>query len=596
MPIDFSTRGPGWPRPFFVTLLQGLGLGILLGLGLVACSEEKSPAPEPLAPELSTEARIKRMIASEELVQKLTPKLRALGASMVRGSRDDLPEALAEEASVAPWEGLEPAHRWTSASFGTLAASFQNGSFEMHTTFEGVRRGEDGAIVGVTAKQKLIWKKSDDTEGGWKLVKWEPLDFATDESPQALFEEVLNRVIPDTDALATAQTSYQEEVLRKTFAGETAKVGRFQVTSSPDIESGQQYPTVSVMDYDSDGHEDFFLSARWVPPQLFRNRGDGTYEEVAAQSGLTVDSHVTAAVFADFDNDGDPDALLGRSFEPTQYYRNDEGRFTDVTATATDLGTLFVVSSMAVADVNGDGLLDVYLSTYNNPIARVKDINPGVLSREQVRKFAHILRTDSAPFLNERGFPNVLLMNRGGGRLERAGGEVVELWRKSYQPLWFDADNDGDEDLYVCNDFGPDSYLRNDTPRGAADPVLVDAFAEVFPDGKMAYGMGASCGDYDNDGDLDLFVSNMYSKAGNRIVPAFENTDPRILAAARGNFLYRNDGGLFQLVNEADAPETKVGWAFGGQFADFNNDGWQDLYVPSGLYTAPKEVATEVDL
>ena len=112
----------------------------------------------------------------------------------------------------------------------------------------------------------------------------------------------------------------------------------------------------------------------------------------------------------------------------------------------------------------------------------------------------------------------------------------------------------------------------------------------------MAFGMGASVGDYDNDGDLDLFISNMYSKAGNRIVPAIGDTDPRIIVAARGNFLYRNDGGVFKQVAEADAPETKVGWAFGGQFADFNNDGWLDLYVPSGLYTAPKEVATQVDL
>lgn len=591
MPIDFSSRRARCPRYFQATLLQVLGTGLLITLGLISCSEEKAPEPG-----LSAEDRIQQMIASEELLQKLTPNLRALGASMVSGSRENLPEAVAGEAAVAPWKELDPSHRWTSASFGTLAASFQGAGFEMKTKFEGVRRGDDGAIVGVTAKQKLLWEKSDDTEGGWNLVKWEPLEFATDESPQPLFEEVLDRLIPDAAALATARKSYQEEVLRKTIAGETAIVGRFRVTSSPDIESGQQYPTVSVIDFDSDGHEDFFLSARWVAPQLFRNRGDGTYEEVAAQSGLTVDSHVTCAVFADFDNDGDPDALLGRSFEPTLYYRNDGGRFTDVTATATDLGNLLVVSSMAVSDVNGDGLLDVYLSTYNTPIASVNDINPGILSPSQLRKFAHFLRTDSAPFLNERGFPNVLLMNRGGGRLERAGGEVVELYRKSYQPLWFDADNDGDEDLYVCNDFGPDSYLRNDTPLGATDPVLVDAFAEVFPDVKMAYGMGASCGDYDNDGDLDLFVTNMYSKAGNRIVPTFENTDPRILVAARGNFLYRNDNGIFRLVNEADAPETKVGWAFGGQFADFNNDGWLDLYVPSGFYTAPKEVATEVDL
>ncbi len=575
-----------------VVLLPGhLSAGFFLALGFASCSEEKSALKE-----ISNVDRIKEMVATEELVQQLTPNLRALGAAMVNGTRAGLPAAIAEGPSKPPWQDLDPNHRWTSASFGTLTASFQGTGFLMKTKFEGVRRGQDGSIVGISAKQKLHWQKDGDIEGGWKLVKWEPLDFHTDQSPRPLFEEVLDQVITDPSALKTARTSFQEEVLRKTFAGETAEVGRFKVTSSPDVESGQQYPAVSVMDFDSDGHEDFFLSARWVRPQLFRNRGDGTYEEVAEARGLEVDSHVTCAVFADFDNDGDPDALLGRSFERALYYRNEGGHFIDVTDIDGDLGQLLVVSSMAVSDVNGDGLLDVYLSTYNTPIGHIKDLKPGILSPRQTERFIHYLKTDSLPFLNERGFPNVLLMNRGNGRLERAGGEVVELYRKSYQPLWFDADGDGDDDLYVCNDFGPDTFLRNDTPKGAKAPVLVEAFDEVFPDMKMAYGMGASLGDYDNDGDLDLFISNMYSKAGNRIVPTFENTDPRIIVAARGNFLYQNQGGVFRLVNEADAPETKVGWAFGGQFADFNNDGWLDLYIPSGFYTAPREVATEVDL
>ena len=564
-------------------------LGLLMCVCLIGCSEKKTPLPEDFS-----DARIQRMIESEEMVLKLTPKLRALGASIVSGSRGDLPEAVAGEASIPPWNNLEPTHRWINASFGTLSAEFKDGGFLMKTKFEGVRRGEDGTIVGVMAKQKFVWKKKEGTEDQWKLVKWLPLTFETDESPQPLFEEVLDQAIPDQKARAKARKSYHEEVLRKTIAGESAIVGRFKIKLPPDMESTYQYPTVSVVDYDGDGREDFFLSARWVAPQLFRNLGDGTYKDVTAEAGLMPDSYVNTAVFADFDNDGDPDALLGRSYEPTLYYRNDGGRFTDVTATLTDLGKQYLVSAMAVSDVNGDGLLDVYLSTYS-PVANIDNLKHKLLSPEQVKKLDEAFQ-DSTPFLNERGVANVLLMNRGGGRLERAGGDVVKLWRKSYQPLWFDADNDGDDDLYVCNDFGPDTFLRNDTPRGAAEPILVDKFTEVFPDGVMAFGMGASVGDYDNDGDLDLFVSNMYSKAGNRIVPAIGKSDPRILVAARGNFLYRNDGGVFRQAANSDAPETKVGWAFGGQFADFNNDGLLDLYVPSGLYTAPKEVATEVDL
>ncbi|MFT6794839.1 MAG: hypothetical protein ACJAR1_002855 [Rubritalea sp.] len=565
-------------------------ISILMCSFLIGCSEKKVESAKESPDEL-----IQRMIKSEELILKLSPKLKALGVSMLNGSRENLPSAVASEASKAPWKGLEPTHRWTAASFGTLSAEFKDGNFLMKTKFEGVRQGDDGSIVGVKAEQKMVWTKKADSEDEWILTKWEPLEFETDDSPQTLFEEVLDKVIPDPMARKIARHSYQEEVLRKYFAGEPIVAGKFNVGIPPDIESTYQYTTVSVVDYDGDGNEDLFLSSRWVEPQLFRNLGDGTFEDVTARSGLKGGGFVNFALFADFDNDGDPDALFGRGLGPALYYRNDDGKFTDVTNSATDLGKQYFISSAAVSDVNGDGLLDVYLSTYNPNADFGPDWMDKFLPPEEAKAYREVSKT-ALPFLNETGMANVLLMNRGEGRLERTGGEIVKIWRKSYQPLWFDADNDGDEDLYVCNDFGPDSFLRNDTPRGAKDPIFVDSFAETFPGGKMAFGMGASVGDYDNDGDLDLFVSNMYSKAGNRIVPAIGKSDLRILVAARGNFLYRNDGGVFNQVAKTDAAETKVGWAFGGQFADFNNDGWLDLYVPSGLYSAPKEAATEVDL
>ena len=121
----------------------------------------------------------------------------------------------------------------------------------------------------------------------------------------------MSRTIADSVARSIARHSYQTEVLSNYFAGNPILVGRYQATNPPDIESSYQYPTVSVVDYDGDGKEDIFLSARWVSPQMFRNPGDSTFADVTEAVGLRCDGMVNFAVFADFDNDGDPDTLLG---------------------------------------------------------------------------------------------------------------------------------------------------------------------------------------------------------------------------------------------------------------------------------------------
>ncbi len=521
------------------------------------------------APASPDDAAAERIVRSEELVQQLTSPLRVLARSLVDGG-------------------------WRDAGFGFLAASFEGDStFITKTKFEGVRTDAAGGLVGIAAKHQLTWRRSGD--GGWNLAAWEPVETHRDRSPAPYFEEVLDVALPDWIARDQARRSAQEELTVTALSEKRLDVAKPEYADLADMESSYQFPSVSVVDFDGDGHDDLCVTSRWTAPQLLRNLGDGTFKDVARNVGLDVENCVNTVLFADFDNDGDPDALLGRSIEPTLYFRNDGGRFREVTDELSDLGRQFFVSSMAAADVNRDGLLDVYLSTYSPGTDALPIWKERYLTPDQAEGL-DALQSRAHPYFDDRGTPNVLLINRGDGRLERAGGEAVELWRKSYQPLWFDADSDGDDDLYICNDFAPDTFLRNDTPPGAPEPVLVDAFAEFFPDGEMAFGMGASAADFDRDGDLDLFVSNMYSKAGNRIAAAAGHVDPRILVAARGNFLYRNDGGTFHQVANADAPETKVGWAFGGQFADFDNDGLTDLYVPSGYYTAPSAVATEVDL
>ncbi len=275
------------------------------------------------------------------------------------------------------------------------------------------------------------------------------------------------------------------------------------------------------------------------------------------------------------------------------------------------------VVSMSAADYNRDGLLDVYLCTYrpaappqSAPGGGVAAIGtddfdwmdeflpPNQAAEYRRRLKAERSRTSDGAFpdlLDQVGPPNMLLVNRGGGVFEPAPeNKAVGLWRNSLQTTWADYDQDGDPDLYVANDWAPDNFLRNDGPAG-----FTDITAEA---GTTAYGfaMGASWGDYDNDGREDIYVSNMYSKAGRRITAAVPGLGHQFVESAQGNWLYRHGAdGRFTQVAGLEAPAMtvmKAGWSWGGKFADFDNDGWLDLYVLSGYFTAPPGLTSELDL
>lgn len=555
---------------------------------LTAC---KNPQESVGSETTSTEKKdpnqiVQTLIRSEETVQKITPLLKKLARDISTGQ--PLPLDLPKE-----WRGETINREWLAASFGVLEGTFKGESFITKTKFEGALVNKDKSRIGLVSKQKLVWET--DAADQWNLKKWIPLELKLLKARDALFKDVTERAIPSSYARDIAQRSEHAEITEQALAEKKLIMPKREYADLPDMESAYQYPSVSVVDYNVDGHDDFFVSARYAPSQLFRNNGDGTFEDVSIEAGLPAGNCVNFALFADFDNDGDPDALFCRSLEPTLYFQNNKGRFENVTHNLCDLGEQHFVVSASTADVNRDGLLDVYLTTYTPGLDVLPIWKERYLPPDEARQLDKLSKT-AHPYFNDRGGANILLMNRGGGRLERAGDDLVKLWRKSYQPAWADVDGDGDDDLYVCNDFASDSYLRNDTPQGAKDPVFVEAYEETFPHDSIAFGMGASFGDYDQDGDLDLFVSNMYSKAGNRIIGLVGDVDPRIKVAARGNFLYRNEGGTFHQVADPDSPVAQTGWSFGGQFADFNNDGKLDLYIPSGYYSAPKSVATEVDL
>jgi hypothetical protein len=183
---------------------------------------------------------------------------------------------------------------------------------------------------------------------------------------------------------------------------------------------------------------------------------------------------------------------------------------------------------------------------------------------------------------------NHLLRNDGEAGFADVTVEVgldVNNSRFSTAAAWGDYDNDGDPDLYVTNDFGRNNLYRNDAGR------FTDVAAEVGVEDQAA-GMGASWGDYDNDGDLDLYVSNMFSSAGRRVAyqSRFLKDQPDsvregVQRHSLGNTLLVNNGER-GFEDRSDAAGVRMGrWAWGAKFVDLNNDGYEDIFVPNGFLT-----------
>ena len=187
------------------------------------------------------------------------------------------------------------------------------------------------------------------------------------------------------------------------------------------------------------------------------------------------------------------------------------------------------------------------------------------------------------------GAPNVMLRNDGQWEFTDVTKELgldENNSRFSYASAWEDFDNDGDLDVYVANDFGRNNLYENSGGR-FKDIAATAGVEDIGP------GMSAAWGDYNNDGQPDLYVSNMFSSAGNRITTQqqfktdLDEDEKKLFRRhARGNSLFENlGGGQFQ-DRSVELGITLGRWAWGSLFVDLNNDGWEDLYVTNGFMTA----------
>ncbi|MBA3551580.1 MAG: CRTAC1 family protein [Actinobacteria bacterium] len=331
------------------------------------------------------------------------------------------------------------------------------------------------------------------------------------------------------------------EALVPLFEDVTEAVGL--ETSLPPSQCGMKTAGAAWGDIDADADLDLFVPVRGETARLWVNDGAGSFVDEASARGIAADTpEDLSAVFADYDNDGDQDLFVVSYSQANHLYRNDgSGRFVDVAAAA-GIAPATAGSSANWGDYDSDGYLDLYVTD-------------------------HVICGEPAD-----PQPDWLYHNEGDGtftdRTELLPASATD--GTGFQATWFDYDGDGDQDLYLGNDyFGPDrdgNHLwRNDGPGPGDSWTFTDVSAEsgtVFEVNTM----GIAVGDYDRDMDLDFALSDV---AGN--VLARNNGDGTfadVATSARAERVFQHAG------------RSSITWGLG--FYDFNLDGWEDLYVAAG--------------
>ena len=328
---------------------------------------------------------------------------------------------------------------------------------------------------------------------------------------------------------------------------------------------------VVVGDVDGDLLDDvYILQPGGLPNRLFLHQPDGTAVDVSKEAGVAILDFCRSALMIDLDNDDDQDLIVGLAWTVAVFENDGSGKFSK----RTELPSEGQINSMAAADYDGDGDVDFYLCG--------RDAS-GAMKAEQGALGIPMPYYDA-----NNGGPNTLLRNDGGFEFVDVTKEVgmdTNNRRFSLACAWEDFDNDGDQDLYVSNDFGRNNLFRNDGET-FTDIAVEAGVVDIGP------GMSAAWGDHNGDGWMDLYIGNMWSSAGNRITlqkqflpGADDATRQQARRHARGNSVYVNNGdSTFRDVTHQSGANM-ARWAWSSNFIDLNNDGAQDLAVANGMIT-----------
>ena len=403
----------------------------------------------------------------------------------------------------------------------------------------------------------LTWKP---ISGEFRLTSWKVLDEVQARSSSPIYVDI-------TASALGGNSSYSAQILHGTDYWRTVLDGACGI----DVYG---HNGVSVVDIDNDGDDDLYVcQTAGLPNRLYRNRGDGSFDDITEQSGLGILENTVCALFADYDNDGYQDVILVRANGPLLYLNDGKGQFRqrpDAFQFATPPQGTF--TGAAVADYDRDGWLDIYFCLYSYYQGTGQYKYPSPYHDAQ------------------NGPPNFLMRNRRDGSfydVTAESGMNRNNTRYSFCCAWNDFNGDGWPDLYVVNDFGRKNLYRNN-----GDGTFTDVAAQLGVD-DVGAGMSVSWLDYNRDGAPDLYVANMWTAGGVRvsmqdIFKKDSAADVRALYQkhAMGNSLLQNHRGTFEETTTASG--VGVGrWAWSSDAFDFDHDGFPDLYVTNGMVSGP---------
>jgi tetratricopeptide (TPR) repeat protein len=447
----------------------------------------------------------------------------------------------------------------TSIDAGPLpGVTLSPGQLQTRVRYELVATGKGFYREQRVGYWQIGWERS--AAGELRVRNWKALDETQSRSTGPGYIDIA------TSALG-GNASYSSQLLHGTDYWRTVLDGACGI----DIYG---HNGVSVGDVDGNGFDDLYVcQPGGLPNRLYRNRGDGTFEDITEASGIGVIENTACALFVDVDNDGLQDLIVVRANGPMLFLNDGGGKFRQKAGafqfSNPPRGTF---TGAAAADYDRDGWLDIYFCLY-----------------------VYYQGTDQykypSPYYDaENGPPNFMMRNNRDGTFRDVTAETglnQNNTRYSFCCGWSDFNRDGWPDLYVVNDFGRKNLYRNNG-NGTFTDVAAQAGVE-----DVGAGMSVCWSDYDNDGAEDLYVADMWTAAGERVSTQdiFKKDAPQEMRAlyhkhAMGNSLFRNSGKAFD--DRTRTSGVGIGrWAWSSDAWDFDHDGFADLYIVNGMVSGP---------